>query len=620
MCGINGFISAKHTEADLRQMTDCIRHRGPDGDGFFADRHENSFVGLGHRRLAIIDLSEAASQPMTSHDGRFVMVFNGEIYNFEELKHNKLPGYTWRSTGDTEVVLEGFVKYGPEFFGWMNGMFGLAIWDKQDKKLVVARDHLGIKPLYLYCEGHEFAFSSELKAISKIYPTLAVNREVIPAFLHLGYIPHPWSVYKNVWKLSAGSSAEVQWNQQKNVQVTERSFWKISDKISTNVLTDESRAKKELDHLLTDSVQHQLISDVPIGTFLSGGTDSSLVTALATKVAGQRINTYSIAVTDGKINEAPYAAAIARHLRTDHHELPITQKEMVELVPSFLEVFDEPFTDSSAFPTMLVSKLARQHVTVALSGDGGDELFWGYGSYLWTKRLQNPLLRLGAPLISAATKLLNSRYQRAGTYFSAYPRGHFKSHLFSQDQYLFAEHELRDMLVQPAFDFSTINHQYTGRNLSPVEQASFWDIENYLKDDLLVKMDRASMRYSLETRVPLLDYRVVEFALNLSPALKISSDGTMKYLLKQVLYDYVPKPLLDRPKWGFSIPLVKWLKTDLKWLVDRYCSEDVVSKTGLVKFEYVNRLVKRYQSGKSDYLYNRIWALIVLHWFFYERS
>jgi asparagine synthase (glutamine-hydrolysing) len=370
-----------------------------------------------------------------------------------------------------------------------------------------------------------------------------------------------------------------------------------------------------LNDLLADAVQRQLISDVPIGTFLSGGTDSSLVTAMAAKVSSKKVKTFSIAVTDGKINEAPFAAAVAKHLDTEHYELPITQKEILEMVPGFLNVYDEPFCDSSAFPTMLVSKLARQYVTVTLSGDGGDELFWGYNSYLWAKRLTNPFLKIAAPFIYAGSKLLNSRYKRAGKLFEVHNPSYFKSHLFSQDQYFFSEKELNNLLINPVFDFSAINQCYTGRKLTIEEQVSFWDIENYLKDDLLVKVDRASMRYGLETRVPLLDYRVVEFALNLSPHLKIYKDGTMKYLLKQVLYDYVPKPLLDRPKWGFGIPLVKWLKTDLKWLIDKYCSKQVIEEAGVVKYKEVEKMVALYQSNKHDHLYNRIWAVVVLHQF-----
>ncbi|MBI5857844.1 MAG: asparagine synthase (glutamine-hydrolyzing) [Sphingobacteriales bacterium] len=619
MCGIAGFISSGYNEAQLREITTKLKHRGPDAEGFYFNQHAGFNIGLGHRRLSIIDLSAAASQPMHSHNGRYTMIFNGEIYNYQELRDSKLSGKSWRSTSDSEVIVECFAQYGTACFGWLNGMFAIAIWDNEEKKLTLARDHVGIKPLYCYFDDGELIFASELKSIKTIKKNLAVNYSVIPAYLHLGYIPHPFSVYENTNKLSAGSFAEITISSSGSLLFQEGSFWKIQDKIQSQVLTDEKNAKTELDVLLSDAVNKQLISDVPIGTFLSGGTDSSLVTALASKVSAKKINTYSIAVTDGKVNEAPFAAAIARHLDTNHHELPISQKEMLEMVPGFMNVYDEPFTDSSAFPTMLVSKLARQHVTVTLSGDGGDELFGGYGSYLWARRLQNPLLKLSAPLIYTGTRWMNSRYQRAGMMFDKYPSGHFKSHLFSQSQYFFSEKEIKKLLINPAFNFEEINYEFTGRKLNSFENMSFWDIENYLKDDLLVKVDRASMKYSLETRVPLLDYRVVEFALNLSSCMKITKQGTMKYLLKEVLYNYVPKQLLDRPKWGFSIPLVKWLKTDLKWMIDKYCSKEVIENAGIVHFEQVRKLLSRYNSGKADYLYNRIWTLIVLHWFFNEQ-
>ncbi|MBS1609317.1 MAG: asparagine synthase (glutamine-hydrolyzing) [Bacteroidetes bacterium] len=617
MCGIAGFLSKRLTESNLSVATSSLQHRGPDGEGFFFQSNTVWNTGLGHRRLAIIDLTTAADQPMHSRCGRYIMVFNGEIYNFKEIKSSRFSNMPWRSTGDSEVVIECFAKYGPECFQWLNGMFAVAIWDKKLNKLTLARDHVGIKPLYYYYDGTEIIFSSEIKAIKAVRGDLTINHSVIPYYLHLGYIPHPYTIYNKISNVSAGTCLEVSVAENESLFAESHSFWKIQDKIRDKTLCDEETAKKQLDTLLQDAVSKQLISDVPIGTFLSGGTDSSLVTAIASKVSSVKVNTFSIAVTDGKVNEGPYAAAVAKHLGTNHFELPITQKEILEMVPSFMNVYDEPFTDSSAFPTMLVSKLARQHVTVTLSGDGGDELFGGYGSYLWAKRLENPLLNTVAPLVYRSTRWLSSRYKRAGLLFDKYPSGHSKSHIFSQSQYFFSEKEIKQLLVQPAFNFDSVNADFSGRNLDAFEQMSFWDIENYLKDDLLVKVDRASMQYSLETRVPLLDYRIVEFALNLSPALKIEKNGVAKYLLKKILYEYVPKSLLDRPKWGFSIPLVKWLKSDLKWMIDKYCSKEIIEGTGIVKYEKVKKIIDTYRGGKNDYLYNRIWTLIVLHWFFY---
>ncbi len=541
------------------------------------------------------------------------------MFNYEQLRDEKLKGYTWRSASDTEVFLECFAKYGYDCFNWYNGQFAMAIWDKQEQKLILLRDQVGIKPLYYYFKDQTLVFASELKAIKEIIPSLELNREVIPAYLHLGYIPHPHTIYKDIKKVPAGSFLEINVAAKGQLSLSTHSYWKIRDKISSSVLKDEAMAKKELHSLLTDAVTGQLISDVPIGTFLSGGTDSSIVTAIASKVSSKKVKTFSIAVTDGKVNEAPFAAGVAKFLGTDHHELPITQKEILQMVPELKDVYDEPFSDSSAFPTMLVSKLARKHVTVVLSGDGGDELFGGYNSYLWAKRLKNPALKMAAPLIYAGTRALNSRYQRAGKLFEKHKPVHFKSHVFSQDQYFFSERELKKLLVNPLFDFADINYSLRGRKLDPMEELSFWDMENYLKDDLLVKVDRASMKYSLETRVPLLDYRMVEFSLNLSSSLKITNKGVMKYLLKEVLYDLVPRSLVERPKWGFGIPLVKWLKTDLKWMVDKYCSKEMTESAGVINYEVLADIVKRYNKG-VDYLYNRIWTVIVLHQFLDSRE
>jgi asparagine synthase (glutamine-hydrolysing) len=326
MCGITGFISPVHSREHLQSITQTIQHRGPDAEGLYFEQTGKYNIGLGHRRLSIIDLSSAASQPMYSHDGRYVMIYNGEVYNYKEIRNERLGNYAFKSSGDTEVILECYARYGSESFQWLNGIFALAIWDLEEKKIILARDHLGIKPLYFYLDDQSFIFGSEIKAIKKAIPELKINYSVIPSFLHLGYIAHPYSIYEGVKKISAGSYTEVIINAENNVSISEYSFWKIEERISNKILNEESIAKKQLNDLLADAVQKQLISDVPIGTFLSGGTDSSVVTAMATKVSAQKVKTFNIAVTDGKVNEAPYAAAVAKHLHTEHYELPITQR------------------------------------------------------------------------------------------------------------------------------------------------------------------------------------------------------------------------------------------------------------------------------------------------------
>ena len=624
MCGIAGYISINNAirEQQLKQAVTLLQHRGPNAEGFYFS--EDKTVGLAHRRLSILDLSISANQPMFSADGRYCIVFNGEVYNFNELKQQLTDnGVSLKTTSDTEVILELFVQKGPSCFARMNGMFAFAIFDMHEKVLTICRDHLGIKPLFLYQDDGVIIFASELKAIKSLAGQgLSINKEAIPYFLHLGFIPQPLTIYNKTSKFPSAHYAQISVNgtlpNEGHIEFIP--FWKLENTFDRKKIDNESVAKIQLEKLLIDSVQKQLISDVPIGTFLSGGVDSSLVTAIAAKLLGaEKIKTFSIAVDDGKFNESKYALQVAAHLKTDHHEFYVKEKEVIELVDKFLPAYDEPFADSSAFPTMMVSRLAKQYVTVALSGDGGDELFHGYGMYQWANRLAAPPWQfLKAPLF-AASQLLNSKYQRIGNMFAYPDKKHIITHIFSQEQYYFREQELSKLLVNDNFNFDEINHLPNLPNdLSAAERQSFWDLNHYLKDDLLVKVDRASMQYALETRVPLLDYRLVEFAFSLDEKLKIKN-GSMKYLLKEVLFDYVPKEIFNRPKWGFGIPLVKWLKTDLKYLLDKYTSEQVINKYNILHFAIVDDIRQKYLRG-TDYLFNRLWLIIVLHWWLEENN
>ena len=623
MCGIAGFISLNSsiTEARLRQATQLIQHRGPDAEGFYFS--DDNSVGLAHRRLSILDLSAAANQPMFSANGRYCIVFNGEVYNFNELKQQlNDKGAALKTGSDTEVIVELFAQKGPACFAEMNGMFAFAIYDNIEKAVTLCRDHVGIKPLFFYADESNFIFASELKVIKQLAgKKLSVNNKAIPYFLHLGFIPEPLTIYNNTHKFPAAHFLQIksQWTSLNNVASKITAFWQLKDTIQSEVISDEATAKKQLNNLLFDAVEKQLISDVPIGTFLSGGIDSSLVTAISAKVCGSAaIKTFSIAIDDGKYNESKFARQVAAHLHTEHHEFNVKEKEVLELVDRLLPAYDEPFADTSAFPTMMVSRLAKQHVTVALSGDGGDELFHGYGTYEWAKRLSNPLMPLIKGPLHVASKMMGNKYQRAGNLFDNNGQ-HLRTHIFSQEQYYFKENELEQLLVHPNFSFDTINAlPDAARNLSAAEQQSFWDFNHYLKDDLLVKVDRAGMQYGLESRVPLLDYRLVEFAYNLAPALKIKN-GCMKYLLKEVLYDYVPKEIFNRPKWGFSIPLAKWLKTDLKYLLDKYTSVEIIQKHQVVNAAVVQKMKTQYLSG-TDYLFNRLWLIIVLHWWLEDNN
>lgn len=592
-------------------MTDALSHRGPDAANYFFQAQKNGNIGLGHRRLSIIDLSEAANQPFYSHDKRYVMVFNGEIYNYQSIA--KQLQLECRTTSDTEVIIEAFAKIGTKAIELFNGMFAIAIYDQLTQKLHFFRDRLGIKPLYYWKRGKDLFFASELKAFKKLVPNLEVNSAVIASFLHLGYVPCPHTFYKNVFQLPAGHSATFE-----NGQLQIQTFWKLQEKILPQILQDETTAKRQLLQLLQSSVEYRLIADVPIGTFLSGGIDSSMVTAMAQSITSKPVKTFSIGFKESKFNELEYARKVARHLQTDHHEFVLSEREAIEEVEKLLDIYDQPFADSSAVPTLLVSQMARKQVTVALSGDGGDELFMGYGMYNWAKRLSNPFLQtFRKPIAKLLQQSPKHRHQRAALVFDAPKREKQKSHIFSQEQYFFSEQEIENLLVSTSnsslFPFNDYQHNVS-RNLSAREQQALFDLQYYLPDDLLTKVDRASMQHSLEVRVPLLDHRIVEFALNLDASLKVK-DGDSKYLLKQVLYDYVPAEIFNRPKWGFSIPLARWLQNDLQYLIEVYLSDKMVESVGLIRLEVVQKLKADFLEKGKEYLFNRVWVLILLHRF-----
>ncbi len=618
MCGITGYYSFnnKFSEAELHEMTNSIAHRGPNASGYYRDQ----VVGLGHRRLSIIDLSDSANQPMHSSDNRYVMVYNGEVYNYQEIAVELKQKYktNFQTASDSEVILEAFVRYGPEFLQKLNGMFAIAIYDKLKNELFICRDRIGIKPLYYFWDGENFAFASELKALTKTaYIPLELNKNAIYQFLHMGFIPAPQSIYQSVKKLEAGTWMKIS---EKNLH--SEKYWTVNQAVTEKTVTKEKEAIVKLSDLLMSSVQYQIKSDVPFGVFLSGGIDSSLVTAYAVNLSGVKVNTFSIGFEENRYNESVYAKAVANHLGTNHHEFIVSYNDAIGLIDTIFDTYSEPFADASAIPTMLVSKLAQQHVTVTLSGEGGDELFLGYGAYQWARRLNQPVVKAMRKPIAAVLANSHSRFERHAGYFK-YPESALQySHTLSQEQYYFTLANMDQMLTE---DFTTsagatnieqlsrfgVEIEHLGRDLEPMEKQALFDLNFYLQDDLLTKVDRASMHFSLETRVPYLDHRIIEYALNISTDLKYKN-GTAKYILKEILYQYVPKKFFDRPKQGFAIPLEKWLNNELRFLIEDNLSKEVIEKYGIVKFEYVAQLKKDFFNGKS-YYYNRLWLLIVLH-------
>ncbi|HOS48128.1 MAG TPA: asparagine synthase (glutamine-hydrolyzing) [Bacteroidia bacterium] len=631
MCGIAGYYSKQgnFNKEHLVKMTDSLKHRGPDAQGFFSD----NICGLGHRRLSVIDLSERANQPITSSNDRYVIVYNGEVYNYKEIaarlkshQTNK-DDFQFKTSSDTEVVLEAFATYGTDFVQQLNGMFAIAIYDKKTEELYLFRDRIGIKPLYYYWDGNMLLFGSELKAIKSVPELeLKIRKESIKEFLYLGYIPAPNSIYENIHKLDSGSYLKVSKD-----GIEKFSYWSLKNKITSNVLKNREQALVKLSDLIISSVQYQLESDVPFGVFLSGGIDSSLITAQAVGLSSVKVKTFSIGLEENSHNESEYAKTVANYLGTEHHEFIVSYKDAINLIEPALDIFDEPFADSSAIPTLLVSKLAKQYVTVTLSGEGGDELFFGYGSYKWAKRLNNPLIQMSRHLIAGVFNQMPSRYQRIGKMLSYSNNDDKKSHIFSQEQYFFTSSELSNLLIEDQpFKLellSWINEpnilaktasfmdenslSVKERKLNAMEQQAIFDLQYYLQDDLLTKVDRSSMQYSLETRVPYLDHRLIEQALNLSPHLKYQNN-TSKFILKEILYQYIPKHIFQRPKQGFAIPLNIWLRNELKYLIDDNLSEEIVNRYDVVKYSEVKKIITQFMEG-VDYLYNRIWVLIVLH-------
>lgn len=614
MCGFAGYYTKNNafTINELDSAGKSISSRGPEFQGTYND----NTVGLVHRRLKIIDLSDESNQPMLSEDRRYALAYNGEVYNYDEIRREQQIPVKTKS--DTEIVLASLIADSVEAVEYFNGMFAMAFYDSLEKKLILIRDRMGIKPLYYFWDGTEFAFASEIKALLTFHyvkNNVSVNYNAINQFLHLGYTGIEETIYTNIYKAPAGSYIEVS-----SSGISTHSYWTTYEHIETETIDELYSAKEILRDLVEQSVRYRLKSDVPYGTFLSGGIDSSLVTAVAQRNLSTQLHTFTIAFAENKYDESTYARKIADFLGTNHTEMTVTQKEASSLIPSILDTFDEPFADSSAIPTMLVSKLAKTKATMVLSGDGGDELFMGYGAYKWAQRLAQPQLKSWRKPLYCASRIGTSRIKRAGQLLNYTKESELPSHIFSQEQYLFSRQEIASILLPDVQrDFCLKNEMAdVSRKLSPAENQALFDMNYYLREDLLTKVDRSSMKYSLEVRVPLLDYNIVEFSLNLNESLKIHN-GTQKYLLKQVLYDYIPSNLFDRPKWGFSIPLCKWLHTDLHYLIDDYLNESLIQSVGIFNKKEVRSIIEKFNNGRNDYIYNRLWQMILIQKFLSEK-
>lgn len=597
MCGICGYVSRNNiTLEQLKEMNDTMYHRGPDDSGEeIYEMRDGRQVGFAQRRLSILDLSELGHQPMHSADKRISVVYNGEIYNYRELKE-ELADYPFVSNCDTEVIIAAYLKWGIRCVERFNGMFAIALYDRERQDIYLIRDRIGKKPLYYWYEDSNLVFASELKPIMKCPGfTGEIEQRVLSRYLLQQYINAPESIYQKVYKVEPGSVLRFSGG---NIKMWK--YWDVKKayhRAQENPIEDYREAKERLKELLQKSVKARMIADVPLGAFLSGGYDSSLVTAIAQECSESPVKTFSIGFHEEKYNEAKYAEAVAKHLGTDHTELYIGEQDMLDLVESIPKYYDEPFADSSEIATMMVSKLARDHVTVALSGDGGDEFFCGYNVYDNVSMAQR-LDKLGwmvhglcgMPGLKQAHMedrlpfrvrvIAGNREKESKTQFGAgnYPvvaRAMVKA---SREEEVLPVHYL-------------IESGYRVQNWQI--RRMLLDMDTYLPGDILCKVDRASMKYSLEARCPILDTDVMELSYRIPHTFKYMG-GEKKHILKDIAYDYIPKELLDRPKVGFGVPLDKWLRGPLREQLLDYSSYDFLERQNIFDSAYVSDMIGRY--------------------------
>ena len=646
MCGFTGFIGGRWSSGSgkvpalLRAMAGCIHHRGPDHSDIWVD--EEHRVALAHARLAIVDLSPAGDQPMWSPSGRYVIVYNGEVYNHMDLRRQLEEGgarFEWRGHSDTETLLAGIETWGiEETLKRAIGMFAFALWDRQEKALFLGRDRLGEKPLYYGWQGkgadRTFLFGSELKALSG-HPAFEgeINRDALTLYVRHVYIPGPHSIYRGIAKLEPGCFLRLAQGAKEPVL---HRFWSAVEAAEAGVADplrlSPDEAVDELEKLLSHAVGQQMMADVPLGAFLSGGVDSSTIVALMQAQSSRPVKSFSIGFNEEEYNEAKHAKAVAEHLGTDHTELYVTPREAMDVIPRLPAIYDEPFADSSQIPTFLVSELARRHVTVSLSGDAGDELFGGYNRYKLTAGMWRRLSRIPRPLRGAAARALTTLSPRAWNRIAAaadpiLPKGakmslpgdkiHKGAGVLASRSVDDLYHGLVSLWRDPeelVIGGTEPEGLLTGNRpalagLTDVERMMALDMVTYLPDDILAKVDRAAMSVSLETRVPLLDHRVVEFAWRLPMEYKLRG-GETKWALRQVLYRHVPRSLIERPKMGFGVPVGDWLRGPMRDWAEALLDPRRLAEEGYFRPEPVRRMWQAHLEGNVNEQY-RLWIVLM---------
>lgn len=632
MCGIAGFLGFTHLNQpaySLERMTASLQHRGPDAQGLWLDPEAQ--IALGHRRLAIVDLSSAGQQPMRSADERYLCVFNGEIYNHQALR-KELEGSglqpQWRGHSDTETLLAGFAYWGIEATLQKTvGMFAIALWDQQERSLTLIRDRMGEKPLYYGWIGAQFAFASELKALRQLPAFEAeLDRGVLASYLQCAYVTSPASIYQGIYKLEAGCLLALKLQQLPQKQAQPKAWWSSLDialQGQQALLTDQTTALACLEQQLQQAVQLQAQADVPLGAFLSGGIDSSLIVSLMQAQHSQAIRTFTVAFEQAGFNEAQHARTVAEHLGTLHTEFTVGAQEALNVIPLLPQLYDEPFADTSQIPTFLISHYARQQVSVALSGDAGDELFGGYRSYLFAQKIWSRLAWLPTKLRKQATQ-----------YLLSIPTPTLSKCLLQSDEQLATQlHKIASALQasESVYDlFPRLSQAWQApetvvigatqlatpwplsklaAHFSDAESAMMmFDTLNILPDNMLCKVDRAAMGASLETRVPFLDHRVVELAWRLPLSFKINQ-GQGKWLVRQLLYKYVPAPIVNRPKQGFNVPLASWLRTELRDWAEELLNPIRLQQQGYLQAKLVQQEWQQFLSGAANQ--QRLWCILM---------
>jgi len=624
MCGIAGFIDFTNTtdELILSKLTQSLLHRGPDGSGQQLIQKQNFQIGLGHRRLSIIDLTETGKQPM--HYNNAWLTFNGEIYNYKEIKNELIQnGHKFIGNSDTEVILHAYFQWGINCISRFIGMFAFVLYDGNNEQVYCVRDRAGIKPFFYYWNDGLFLFASELKAFHQ-HPHFKKELDIdaVAAFMQFGNVPTPYCIFKNCNKLSPGHYMEF--NLQ-NSRFDIHQYWNVYDSYNKpKTKIDLEEAKIETERLLKSAADYRMIADVPIGVFLSGGYDSACLTALLQKNKSEKIKTYTIAVPNIGLNEAPYAKEVANHLGTDHHEYTCTAKDAINLIDDLPYYYDEPFADSSAIPTTLVCKMARKDVTVVLSADAGDEIFAGYNRYDYMMRfgskikntpslIRKPMAGFMDWINADHIPYLNRKYNFHNRYekLKSLLKEPSDENLMMSLSRQFSDAELNNLFVNESSQKHT---RYNSKDLSKETYSSLSymmaiDYQTYLVDDILQKVDRASMTVSIEAREPYLDHRLIEWAAQLPDSFKYNN-GIKKHILKEITHNYIPKAMMERPKMGFAIPIENWMTNELKAKVVYYLDSKRIEQQGIFNAKAVETYLRKFFGGKKEYGV-KIWYLLM---------